>query len=200
MDHKEGWETKNWCFWIVVLRVSWRVPRRSKQSVLKEINTEYSLEGPMLKLKLQYFGYQLRRANSLEKTLMLGKIEGKRRRGRQRIRWLNSIINSMGLTLVAKSLIRLRDWATTAWMKTGKPNCWTTKGYRLELKRPWLLPPSHPIWKQECFKKAATVTRGAKFIIRDTAQVGQHTKKHVVFKTGARQRITAREHLCEHHS
>ena len=123
MDHKEGWETKNWCFLIVVLRVSWRVPRRSKQSVLKEINTEYSLEGLMLKLKLQYFGYQLRRANSLEKTLMLGKIEGKRRRGRQRIRWLNSIINSMGLTLVAKSLIRLRDWATTAWMKMGKPNC-----------------------------------------------------------------------------
>ena len=123
MDHKEGWETKNWCFRIVVLRVSWRVPRRSKQSVLKEINTEYSLEGLMLKLKLQYFGYQLRRANSLEKTLMLGKIEGKRRRGRQRIRWLNSIINSMGLTLVAKSLIRLRDWATTAWMKMGKPNC-----------------------------------------------------------------------------
>ena len=93
----------------MVLRVSWRVPRRSKQSVLKEINTEYSLEGLMLKLKLQYFGYQLRRANSLEKTLMLGKIEGTRRRGRQRIRWLNSIINSMGLTLVAKSLIRLRD-------------------------------------------------------------------------------------------
>ena len=92
MDHKEGWETKNWCFQIVVLRVPWRVPRRSNQSILNEINTEYSLEGLMLKLKLQYFGYLLWRANSLEKTLMLGKIEGRRSR-RQRMRWLDDIID-----------------------------------------------------------------------------------------------------------
>ena len=69
------------------------------QSILKEISPEYSLEGLMLKLKLQYFGHLMRRADSLEKTLMLGKIEGRRRRGRQRMRWLNGITNSMDMSL-----------------------------------------------------------------------------------------------------
>ena len=79
-----------------------RVPctaRSANQSILKEINLEYSLEGLMLKLKLQYFGHLMQRANSLEKTLMLGKIKGKRRRGQQRIRWLDSITNSMDMNL-----------------------------------------------------------------------------------------------------
>ena len=79
-----------------------RVPgtaRRSNQSILKEINPEYSLEGLMPKLKLQYFGHLMRRADSLEKTLMLGKIEGRRRRGRQRMRWLDGIINLMDMNL-----------------------------------------------------------------------------------------------------
>ena len=76
------------------MRALW-IARRSNQSVLKEINPEYSLEGLMLKLKLQYFGHLMRRADSLEKTLMLGKIEGKRRRERQRMNWLDSITNSM---------------------------------------------------------------------------------------------------------
>ena len=76
------------------MRVSWTA-RRSNQSILKEINSEYSLEGLMLKLKLQYFGHLMGRANSLEKTPMLGKIAGKRRRGRQRMRWLDGIIDSM---------------------------------------------------------------------------------------------------------
>ena len=75
-----------WC-WRRLLRVSW-IARKSNQSILKEIHPEYSLEGLMLKLKLQYFGHLMRRADSLEKTLMLGKIEGRRRRGRQRMRWL----------------------------------------------------------------------------------------------------------------
>jgi len=79
-------------------RISWAA-RRSNQSILKEINREYSLEGLMLKLKLQYFGHLMRRVDSLEKTLRLGKIEGKRRRGRQRMRWLNSITNSMDMNL-----------------------------------------------------------------------------------------------------
>jgi len=78
------------------LRVPWTA-RRSKQSILKEINPEYSLEGLML--KLQSFGHLMRRANSLEKTLMLGKIDGKRRRGQQRMRWLDSIINSVDISL-----------------------------------------------------------------------------------------------------
>ena len=80
------------------MRVPWTA-RRSNQSILKEINPEYSLEGLMLKLKLQYFGHLMQRANSLEKTLMLGKIEGKKRRGQQRIRWLDSITDSIDINL-----------------------------------------------------------------------------------------------------
>ena len=86
-----------WC-WRRLLRVLWTA-RRSNQSILKEINPEYSLEGQMLKLKLQYFGHLMRRTDSLEKTLMLGKIEDGRRRGRQRMRWLDSITNSMDMSL-----------------------------------------------------------------------------------------------------
>ena len=84
--------------WIRLLRVAWTA-RSSNQSILKEINPEYSLEGLMLKLKFQYFGHLIRRADSLEKTLMLGKIEGRRRRGRQRMRWLDGIIDSMDMSL-----------------------------------------------------------------------------------------------------
>ena len=80
------------------LRVPWTA-RRSKQSILKEINPEYSLKGLMLKLKLQYFGHLMQRTDSLEKTLMLGKIEGRKRRGRQRTRWLDGIIDSMDINL-----------------------------------------------------------------------------------------------------
>ena len=80
------------------MRVPWAA-RRSNQSVLKEINPEYSLEGLMLKLKLQCFGHLMRRAESLGKTLMVGKIEGKRRKGQQRIRWLDSITNSMDMNM-----------------------------------------------------------------------------------------------------
>ena len=81
------------------MRVPWTV-KRSNQSILKEINPEYSLEGLMLKLKLQYFGHLMQRANPLGKILMLGKIEGWRRRGQQRIRWLDGIINSMDMSLL----------------------------------------------------------------------------------------------------
>ena len=114
---------KLWC-WKRLLRVPWT----ANQSILKEINLEYSLEGLMLKLKLQYFGHLMRRANSLEKTLILGKTEGRRRRGQKRMRWLNSITDSMDMNLtklqeivkgreawraaghgVAKSWIRLSD-------------------------------------------------------------------------------------------
>ena len=80
------------------MRVPWTA-RRSNQSILKEINCEYSLEGLMLKLKLQFFGHLMQRADSLENTMMLGKIEGRRRRGRQRMRWLDSIIDSMDRSL-----------------------------------------------------------------------------------------------------
>ena len=86
-----------WC-WRRLLRVPWPA-RRSNQSILKEINPEYSLEGLMLKLKLQYFGHLMQTANSLEKTLMLGKVGGGRRRGRQRMRWLDGITDSMDMSL-----------------------------------------------------------------------------------------------------
>ena len=104
----EGWTVKKaerqridafelWC-WRRLLRVSWTA-RRSNQSILKEISPECSLEGLMLKVKLQYFGHLMRRADSFEKTLMLGKIEGRQRRGRQRMRWLDGITNSMDMKL-----------------------------------------------------------------------------------------------------
>ena len=86
-----------WC-WRRLLRVPW-TPRRSNQSILKEISPGCSLEGLMLKLKLQYFGYLMRRVDSLEKTLMLGGVGGRRRRGRQRMRWLDGITASMGMSL-----------------------------------------------------------------------------------------------------
>ena len=86
-----------WC-WRRLLRVPWTA-RRSNQSILKEISPGCSLEGLMLKLKLQYFGYLMQRADSLEKTLILGKIEGRRKRGQQRMRWLDDITNSMDVSL-----------------------------------------------------------------------------------------------------
>ena len=98
LDCEEGWALKNWCFWTVVLEKTLEVPwtaRRSNQSILKEISPGISLEGMMLKLKLQYFGHLMRRVDSLEKTLMLGGIGGRRRRGRQRMRWLDGITDSM---------------------------------------------------------------------------------------------------------
>ena len=88
---------KLWC-WRRLLRVPWTA-RRSNKSIQKEISPEYSLEGLMLKLKLQYFGHLMQRADSLEKTLMLGKIEGRRKRGRQRMRWLDAITDSMDMGL-----------------------------------------------------------------------------------------------------
>ena len=100
LDHKEGLAL-NWCFWTGVLRGLLRVPwtaRRSSQSILKEISPEYSLEGLMLKLKLQYFGHLMWRTDLLENTLMLGKMEGKRR-GQQRMRGLDSIIDPVDMNL-----------------------------------------------------------------------------------------------------
>ena len=102
LDYKESWAPKNWCFWTVVLEKTLESPldyMRSNQSILKEISPGCLLEGLMLKLKLQYVGCLMQRTDSLEKTLMLGKIEGGRRRRRQRMGWLDGIISAMDMSL-----------------------------------------------------------------------------------------------------
>ena len=99
LDYKESWMPKNWCFWNVMLEKTLESPlgcMEIKLIFLKEISPEYSLEGLMLKLKLQYFGHLMRRTDSFEKTLMLRKIEGRRRRGQQRMRWLDGITKLFG--------------------------------------------------------------------------------------------------------
>ena len=102
LDYKESWALKNWCFWTVVLEKTLENPLDSKisnQSILKKISPEYSLEELMLKLKPQYCGHLTWRTDSFEKTLMLGNIEGRWRRGQQRMRWLDGITNWMNMSL-----------------------------------------------------------------------------------------------------
>ena len=166
LSRKLCWRTdafELWC-WRRFLRVPWTA-RRSNQSILKEISTEYSLEGLMLKLKLQYFDHLMLRTDSLEKTLMLGKIEGRRRRGRQRMRLLDGITDATDMSLskvwelvmdreawcatvhgIARSWTRLNDWTELmAWtllsiISSGIPSAHSTNTE------------SFPLWGRHCYR------------------------------------------------
>ena len=144
LDHKEGWAPKNWCFWTVVLEKTLDSPldcKEIQQSILKEISPEYSLEGLILKLKLQYFGHLMWRSDSLEKTLMLGKIEGRSRRGWQDEvigwhHWLDGqeFAQALGVGDGRGSLACCSPWSRKESDMTEQPNWTEEKALVFELR------------------------------------------------------------------
>ena len=160
LDYKESWAPKNWCFWTITLEKTLESPLDCKEIQPlnpKEISPEYSLEGLMLKLKCQYFGHLMWRSDSLEKTLMLGKIEGRRRSGWQRMRWLDGITDSMDMGLsepqelvmardishdavhgVAKIQTRLSDWSGLNRWCSGKESSCPSRKHKRHKFDPWV--------------------------------------------------------------
>ena len=129
LDDKESWALKNWHFWVVVLEKTLESPLDCKRSILKKISPEYSLEELMLKLKLQYFVHLIWRTDSLEKTLMLRKTEGRRRRGRQRVRWLDGITDTMDMGLGGLQMLVMdrKAWHAAVIGSQGVRHDWATE-------------------------------------------------------------------------